>query len=77
MFIVGLGYPANNQCQVCSKSYRYAHNLRRHQAYECTKSLNFGCPYCNYKSNRADTIYRHQRKKHQDQEVYCFDHRIF
>lgn len=74
--ILGIENSVKYQCLVCFKSYRYDYNLRRHQKYECKnlKSYSFGCPYCNYKCNRADNIYKHQRTKHPNEEVYCINY---
>lgn len=49
---------------VCGRIYSQAHNLRRHQKYECGKAPRFVCTICRYKCFRRNVMKDHLQNKH-------------
>lgn len=56
----------NYCCGGCSRWYKYLHNLRSHQKYECGKPPLFVCTYdgCNFKSKKKGNLKQHIFNKH-------------
>lgn len=52
------------QCNTCSRSYQYSHNLKRHQLFECGKAPSFQCPHCQYKAKQKASLKLHLKRMH-------------
>lgn len=57
-------------CQICRKAFADRRNFRRHEMIH-TQEKPFSCSFCDYRSNRRDSVKRHMFFKHN--EKYCDD----
>lgn len=52
------------RCDSCPRSYKYKHNLNRHQILECGKEPQFSCSMCPKKYKRKDVLVKHLLLSH-------------
>lgn len=60
-------------CSTCGKSYANKKGVVEHIKYNCNMKLQFLCPYCPKRANRATDLYRHIRGLHKNMEIYAID----
>lgn len=54
------------QCKRCLKHYKHKHVLKRHVEFECGKTPQFRCTFCDYKAKRKYELAKHIKAKHND-----------
>lgn len=59
------------QCCKCNRTFVCKSSVRRHLRYACEKKKQFKCPYCKYRCNWSNDIYKHVRIYHENRAVYA------
>lgn len=65
LFILVIYNETRYKCNICEKSYKHQHHLRRHQ-HGCGREKELCCPYCPYRTYRLDNLKGHVANKHQE-----------
>lgn len=68
-----LGIDKPFKCLQCPSSYSRKACLTRHLKYECGQEPRFKCPYCDYRSKKTSSTYKHVRENHENCKVGYVD----
>ncbi|XP_022188924.1 longitudinals lacking protein-like [Nilaparvata lugens] len=53
-----------HRCDLCSRTYKYRENLRRHKRQECGVAPRFSCNFCPYKAKQKSSLQSHVINMH-------------
>ncbi|RLU14809.1 hypothetical protein DMN91_012696 [Ooceraea biroi] len=61
------------RCPNCTSVFLRWKGLQEHLVYECGQPPRFQCPYCIHRSKLISNLYKHVRRRHCGQTVWCID----
>nr|XP_031848633.1 zinc finger X-chromosomal protein-like [Nomia melanderi] len=60
-------------CPNCPGSFTKKKGLREHLIYQCGQPPRYQCPYCTYCTRLISNVYKHVRRRHFGETVWCID----